>query len=83
MAKDFDAILMIGYGAPEKLEDIMPFLRNVAKYSNSREMNRGDNCITFIAPKPFLAVYYRSVSVACRRLPAYPGGAHSGCSQWL
>lgn len=31
MAKKFDAILMIGYGAPEKLEDIMPFLRNVAK----------------------------------------------------
>ena len=31
MSKDFDAILMIGYGAPEKLEDIMPFLKNVSK----------------------------------------------------
>ncbi len=30
MQKKFDAIMMIGYGAPEKKEDIMPFLRNVA-----------------------------------------------------
>ncbi len=30
MAKNFDAIMMIGYGAPEKKQDIMPFLRNVA-----------------------------------------------------
>jgi len=30
MRKNFDAIMMIGYGAPEKKEDIMPFLRNVA-----------------------------------------------------
>ncbi|MEM7008707.1 MAG: ferrochelatase [Thermodesulfobacteriota bacterium] len=31
MSKKFDAILMIGYGAPEKIEDIRPFLMNVAK----------------------------------------------------
>jgi len=31
MSKEFDAILMIGYGAPEKIEDIHPFLQNVAK----------------------------------------------------
>lgn len=31
MSKNYDAILMIGYGAPEKLEDIRPFLQNVAK----------------------------------------------------
>ncbi len=31
MPKKFDAILMIGYGAPEKIEDIRPFLENVAK----------------------------------------------------
>lgn len=31
MSKKFDAILMIGYGAPEKVEDIRPFLQNVAK----------------------------------------------------
>ena len=31
MSKKFDAILMIGYGAPEKIEDIRPFLQNVAK----------------------------------------------------
>ena len=31
MPKKFDAILMIGYGAPEKIEDIRPFLKNVAK----------------------------------------------------
>jgi len=31
MRKKFDAILMIGYGAPEKIEDIRPFLENVAK----------------------------------------------------
>ncbi|MEX0999180.1 MAG: ferrochelatase [Thermodesulfobacteriota bacterium] len=31
MPKKFDAILMIGYGAPEKIEDIRPFLQNVAK----------------------------------------------------
>lgn len=31
MPRNFDAIMMIGYGAPEKLEDIMPFLKNVAK----------------------------------------------------
>ena len=30
MPKSFDAVMMIGYGAPEKKEDIMPFLRNVA-----------------------------------------------------
>jgi ferrochelatase len=31
MSKKYDAILMIGYGAPEKIEDIRPFLQNVAK----------------------------------------------------
>lgn len=31
MSKKFDAILMIGYGAPERIEDIRPFLQNVAK----------------------------------------------------
>ena len=31
MPKSFDAILMIGYGAPERIEDIRPFLQNVAK----------------------------------------------------
>ncbi len=31
MSKEFDAILMIGYGAPERVEDIRPFLQNVAK----------------------------------------------------
>ena len=31
MSKKYDAILMIGYGAPEKIEDIRPFLENVAK----------------------------------------------------
>jgi len=31
MSKNYDAILMIGYGAPEKIEDIRPFLQNVAK----------------------------------------------------
>ena len=31
MSKEFDAILMIGYGAPERIEDIRPFLQNVAK----------------------------------------------------
>ncbi len=31
MPKKFDAIMMIGYGAPERLEDIHPFLNNVAK----------------------------------------------------
>lgn len=31
MSKQYDAILMIGYGAPEKIEDIRPFLQNVAK----------------------------------------------------
>lgn len=31
MSKNYDAILMIGYGAPEKIEDIRPFLHNVAK----------------------------------------------------
>jgi ferrochelatase len=31
MPEKFDAILMIGYGAPEKIEDIRPFLQNVAK----------------------------------------------------
>ena len=31
MPQKFDAILMIGYGAPEKIEDIRPFLQNVAK----------------------------------------------------
>lgn len=31
MSKKFDAILMIGYGAPEKIEDIRPFLQNVSK----------------------------------------------------
>ena len=30
MSKKFDAILMIGYGAPERIEDIRPFLQNVA-----------------------------------------------------
>jgi ferrochelatase len=30
MQNNFDAVMMIGYGAPEKKEDIMPFLRNVA-----------------------------------------------------
>ena len=31
MDKKYDAIMMIGYGAPEKPEDIRPFLQNVAK----------------------------------------------------
>jgi len=31
MSKKFDAILMIGYGAPGRIEDIHPFLQNVAK----------------------------------------------------
>jgi len=31
MPKNYDAILMIGYGAPERIEDIHPFLQNVAK----------------------------------------------------
>jgi len=31
MSKKFDAVLMLGYGAPEKIEDIRPFLQNVAK----------------------------------------------------
>ena len=31
MSEKFDAVLMIGYGAPEKNEDIRPFLQNVAK----------------------------------------------------
>ncbi len=31
MSKKYDAILMIGYGAPEKIEDIRPFLQNVTK----------------------------------------------------
>ena len=31
MNKDFDAILLIGYGGPEKPEDIIPFLKTVAK----------------------------------------------------
>lgn len=31
MSNKYDAILMIGYGAPEKIEDIRPFLQNVAK----------------------------------------------------
>ena len=31
MKNGFGAILLIGYGAPEKSEDIMPFLRNVSK----------------------------------------------------
>lgn len=31
MDNKYDAILMIGYGAPEKIEDIRPFLQNVAK----------------------------------------------------
>lgn len=31
MNKETGAILLIGYGAPEKSEDIIPFLRNVAK----------------------------------------------------
>ena len=30
MQRNFDAIMMIGYGAPEKKQDIMPFLKNVA-----------------------------------------------------
>lgn len=31
MSDKYDAILMIGYGAPEKTKDIRPFLQNVAK----------------------------------------------------
>jgi ferrochelatase len=31
MQKKFDAILLIGYGGPEKPEDIRPFLKTVAK----------------------------------------------------
>lgn len=31
MPDSYDAIMMIGYGAPEKAEDIRPFLENVAK----------------------------------------------------
>ena len=30
MSKDFDSILMLGYGGPEKMEDVMPFLRNIS-----------------------------------------------------
>lgn len=31
MKEKYDAVLMLGYGAPEKKEDILPFLQNVAK----------------------------------------------------
>ncbi|KAB2822882.1 MAG: ferrochelatase, partial [Candidatus Dadabacteria bacterium] len=31
MSKKFDAVLLIGYGGPEKPEDIRPFLELVAK----------------------------------------------------
>lgn len=31
MTNSYDAIIMIGYGGPEKPEDIRPFLRNVAR----------------------------------------------------
>lgn len=30
MTRNFDAVMMIGYGAPEKRQDVMPFLRTVA-----------------------------------------------------
>lgn len=30
MSKSFDAIIMLGYGGPEKMEDVMPFLRNIS-----------------------------------------------------
>lgn len=31
MSADFDAILMLGYGGPEKMEDVIPFLKNISK----------------------------------------------------
>ncbi|MGH7885611.1 MAG: ferrochelatase [Thermodesulfobacteriota bacterium] len=31
MSKNFDAIMMLGYGGPEKMEDVMPFLKNISK----------------------------------------------------
>jgi len=34
MSKDFNSILMIGYGGPDKPEDIRPFLENVGKGFN-------------------------------------------------
>lgn len=30
MGKKFDAILMLGYGGPEKMGDVMPFLKNIS-----------------------------------------------------
>ncbi len=30
MSKNFDAIMMLGYGGPEKMEDVMPFLKNIS-----------------------------------------------------
>lgn len=31
MSSDFDAILMLGYGGPEKMDDVMPFLKNISR----------------------------------------------------
>lgn len=34
MSKDFNSILMLGYGGPDRPEDIKPFLENVNKGLN-------------------------------------------------
>lgn len=31
MSSDFDAIIMLGYGGPEKMDDVMPFLKNISR----------------------------------------------------
>src|SRR5947209_19944706 len=32
--RDYDAILIVGFGGPEKREDVMPFLENVTRGRN-------------------------------------------------
>ena len=34
MASDYDAILIVGFGGPERPEDVMPFLENVTRGRN-------------------------------------------------
>ena len=34
MSTDYDAILIVGFGGPEKPEDVMPFLENVTRGRN-------------------------------------------------
>ena len=31
MSEPFDSVLMIGYGGPEKMDDVRPFLDNVLR----------------------------------------------------